>query len=605
MKLGRLPASLALAVSLAAAVAQAGEAARRAILPPELPWQGRSLALLAPASDRWITPAEASGFRLTPSYDETVAWLRRLSTAAPEVQLVSIGRSPEGRDLWLAVVSKERARSPQELRSSGKPLLFAQAGIHAGEIDGKDGGLMLLRDLTVGGRQRELLDHASLLFLPIFNVDGHERGSPFSRINQRGPENGGWRTTARNLNLNRDYAKLDAPEMRAVVRALDEWQPDLYLDLHVTDGMDYQHDVTFGWNGRNAYSPRIVGWLDERLQPALERELREWGHLPGPLIQPLDNDDPASGLVDWTADARFSTGYGHARHLATVLFENHSLKPYRRRVLGAYVSLAACLRTLGEQGAALREATAADRAARPERIPLAWKAPQKAGAQLTIAGVAWRKSPSPVSGGTRVEWLGRPEAQTHAVLRNDTAAVEVTRPRAWWVPPAWGDVIERLALHGIDVERTSAPREVEVEMYRVTAHTLGEPFEGHLPVVPTLASERRRERFPAGSARVSTDQPLAELAALLLEPASPDSFFQWGFFLEVLSRTEYAEAYVMEPMGAAMLAEDPALRAEFERRLKDDPQFAASPAARLQWLYEHTPFADERHRLYPVARELP
>ena len=605
MRLGRLPATFVLVVGLVAPGTRAGEAARRAILPPELPWQGRSLELVAPASDPWITPAEQGGFRLTPSYDETVAWLRRLAARAPEVQLVSIGRSPEGRELWLAVVSKERARSPQELRRSGKPLLFAQAGIHSGEIDGKDGGLMLLRDLTVGGRQRALLDRASLLFLPILNVDGHERASRFSRINQRGPENAGWRTTARNLNLNRDYAKLDAPETRAVVRALDEWQPDLYLDLHVTDGMDYQHDVTFGWNGRNAYSPRIVDWLDSSLQPALERELREWGHLPGPLIQPLVNDDPASGLVDWTADSRFSTGYGHARHLATVLFENHSLKPYRQRVLGAYVSLAACLRTLGEQGAALREASAADRAARPERIPLAWKSPGRADAQLTIAGVAWRKSPSPVSGGTRVEWLGRPETQVHAVLRNDTAAVEVTRPRAWWVPPAWGDVIERLALHGIAVERTSAPREVEVEMYRVTAHALGEPFEGHLPVVPTLSSERRRERFPAGSARVSADQPLAELAALLLEPASPDSFFQWGFFLEVLSRTEYVEAYVMEPTGAAMLAEDPVLRAEFEQRLRGDPQFAASPEARLQWLYERTPYADERHRLYPVARELP
>lgn len=598
-------ATLVLVAGLAAPAAQAGEAARRAILPPELAWQGRSLELVAPASDSWITPAEKSGFRLTPSYDETVAWLSRLAAQAPEVQLVSIGRSPEGRELWLVVVSRERVRSPRDLRRGGKPLLFAQAGIHSGEIDGKDAGLMLLRDLTVGGRQRALLDQANLLFLPIFNVDGHERASPFSRINQRGPENGGWRTTARNLNLNRDYAKLDAPEMRAVVRVLDTWQPDLYLDLHVTDGMDYQYDVTFGWNGRNAYSPRIVDWLDGRLKPALERELREWGHLPGPLIQPLDNDDPASGLVDWTADARYSTGYGHARHLATVLFENHSLKPYRQRVLGSYVALVACLRALGQQAAALRQATAADRAARPERIPLAWKSPEQANAQLTVAGVAWRQGPAPVSGGTWVEWLGRPEPQSHALLSNDVPAAEVARPRAWWVPPAWGDVIERLALHGIALERISAPREVEVEMYRVTSYKLGQPFEGHLPVVPTLASERRRERFPAGSARVSADQPLAELAALLLEPASPDSFFQWGFFLEILSRTEYVESYIMEPMGAAMLAEDPTLRAEFEQHLKDDVQFAASPAARLQWLYERTPFADERHRLYPVARELP
>lgn len=352
-----------------------GAAARQAILPPELPWRGKSLALVASPLDPWITPAEQAGFARTPSYDDTVAYLRRLSEAAPEVQLVSLGRSHEGRDVWMAVASTERARTPQALLAHAKPTLFVQAGIHAGEIDGKDAGLMLLRDLTVRGTRRALLERVNLLFVPILNVDGHEQSSPFSRLNQRGPSASGWRTNARNHNLNRDYGKLDTPELRAVVRALGEWQPDLDFDLHVTDGMDYQYDVTFGWNGAHSHSPAIAGWLADTLAPALHRDLTAMGHVPGPLIQPLDNDDPDKGLAEWTADTRFSNGYGDARHLATLLFENHSLKPYRQRVLGFYVALESALRALGDAGAALRAATRADRARRPTDVVLNWTSP--------------------------------------------------------------------------------------------------------------------------------------------------------------------------------------------------------------------------------------
>jgi hypothetical protein len=193
------------------------------LLPPTLAWNGTSRNLIAASDDPWQTPAEASGFRTTPDYDTTVAWVERLVQASPLLHMVSLGESLEGRTIWMVVASADGAASPEELHASGRPILFAQAGIHSGEIDGKDAGLMLLRDLTVGGGRSQLLTGASLLFVPILNVDGHERRSAYNRINQRGPEETGWRTNAANLNLNRDFAKLDSPEIRALVRALDRW----------------------------------------------------------------------------------------------------------------------------------------------------------------------------------------------------------------------------------------------------------------------------------------------------------------------------------------------------------------------------------------------
>lgn len=586
---------------LASTAALAQDAKSTAILPPLPPWSGATRALIVAADDPWITPAEKTALKTTPSYDETVAWLRRLVVKAPQLKMVSIGRSDEGRDVWMVIASKERAFTPEALARSGKPLVLAQGGIHAGEIDGKDAGLMLLRDLTVRGTQKELLDRVNLLFVPIFNVDGHERTSPFNRVNQRGPENMGWRTNARNLNLNRDYMKADSAEMQAMIRALHEWRPHMYIDLHVTDGADYQHDITYGWNNAGGFSPAINNWLEATLRPPVTKGLASGGHVPGPLIF---TEDPTKGIANGNSDPRLSHSYADARQIAGILVENHSLKPYDQRVLGTYVFLVETLRIVGAEGASLRAAIATEQARRPETIPLSWRVPEGQNETVEILGVEGKSVLAPVSGGVRMEWNGKPVTVTAPYRKATEVATSVTRPAAYWIPPQWHDVIDKLVLHGVQIEWIKAPREVDVEMYRVEDPKLAaEQFEGHVRVTARPVAERRRETFPAGSARVSTNQPLGNLAVLLLEPSSPDSLFQWGFFHSILSPTEYIESYIMEPMAERMMAEDPKLAEEFREKLAADAEFRANSRARLQWFYRKTPFYDARARLYPVGRE--
>jgi hypothetical protein len=165
-------------------------------------------------------------------------------------------------------------------------------------------------------------------------------------------------------------------------------------------------------------------------------------------------------------------------------------------------------------------------------------------------------------------------------------------------------VIERLGLHGIAMDRRPEPREAYVEMLRAVKPRLAsEVHEGRVSLSAEFVSEKRRERFAPGSARVSTDQPLGDLAVLLLDPSSPDSFFRWGFFNEILDRTEYVEGYILDPMAERMMAEDPALRVEFEKRLREDPAFAADPKERRRFFYERTPYYDDRYLVYPVGIE--
>ena len=175
-----------------------------------------------------------------------------------------------------------------------------------------------------------------------------------------------------------------------MLRALDSWKPDLYLDLHVTDGADYQYDITYGWNGPWAHSPAIATWLDSAYRPATETALEQMGHIPGPLI--FTDDPAAQGVTVGASDPRLSHGYGAVRHLPTVLVENHSLKPYDQRVLGTYVLLEESLRLLARDGAALRRAIEADRERRDATIPLSWKVPEDNDATTEVLGVSSRKT---------------------------------------------------------------------------------------------------------------------------------------------------------------------------------------------------------------------
>jgi murein tripeptide amidase MpaA len=580
------------------------------ILPPVLPWNGASEALIAKADDPWITPSERTGLTETPGYDATVAYLKKLDKASPLISLGEFGRTAQGRPLYLVVAAKDRAFTPPAALKTGRPSLLVQAGIHSGEIDGKDAGLMLLRDIALRNKA-SLLEGANFLFVPIFNVDGHERSSEWNRPNQRGPIRQGWRTTAQNLNLNRDYMKADSPEMQAMLALINQWSPALYIDVHVTDGIDHQYDITFGYNGDSgafAWSPHISKWLNETYRPSVEVALKAAGHIPGHFYDRGDTVDIEKGFSVGTAMPRFSDGYGDLRHLPTVLVETHSLKPYRQRVLGTYVLLESSLRTLGAEGKALRKAMATDASAAPAVVPMNRGKATGERTGIDFLGASYETQVSPATGAPEIRWLGAPRLYRGLPITLEKPSLEISRPKAYWVPVTKPDVITRLELHGIRMERLPATRTVTLEMYRLVnprpqTNSGYHPFEGRHTLTTSVKAEIRQESFAAGSVRVPTSQPLGDLAVALLEPESQDSFLAWGFFLEILQRTEYIEGYVLAPMAERMLAADPKLKAEFEVKLAADPKFAASPSARMRWFYQRSPYYDDRYLLYPVGIE--
>jgi hypothetical protein len=417
----------------------------------------------------------------------------------------------------------------------------------------------------------------------------------------------GWRNTAQNLNLNRDFMKAEAPEMQALLGLIAKYDPDFYIDLHVTDGMDYQYDVTYwfdGWDGLYADSPAIGKWLNEVYRPKADAALKANGHIPGPMIFARDEAALPQGVDFMAFAARFSHAYGDLRRLPTVLVENHSLKPYRQRVLGTYVLLEQTLQTLASEAKSLKAAIAADRAARPKTVNANWKTKEAAVGKLDFPTVASEQTESPATGAKVSRYLGRPGPVVSIPVYGSEPGMQLDVPKAYWVPATKAEVITKLKLHGIKVETIDAAKGVEVEMIRFEGFRNAGLSEGRMMYAPTgLKKERRTEVFPRGSVRVPTDQPLGALATYLLEPEADDSFFAWGFFAEVLSRVEYMEPYAIAPMAERMLANDPLLKVEFDKPLADDEAFASSPLRRLQFFYERSPFYDQAYLLYPVGRE--
>jgi len=260
------------------------------------------------ADDPRVTIAERSGFVETGRYDEVIALCDTFARLHPDaVRCVRFGTSPEGRPMQALVASRSGHLDPGTARAAAVPVVLVQGGIHAGEIDGKDAGFLALRELLDGTAAPGALEDVVLVFVPVFNVDGHERFGAWNRPNQRGPREMGWRTTAQNYNLNRDYAKADAPEMQAMLALVEAWDPIAYVDLHATNGAQFEHDISIQVEPVHAGDDalRAVG---RTFRDAVMNDLAAQGSLPLPYYPSfVEHDNPASGFEDGVSPPRFST----------------------------------------------------------------------------------------------------------------------------------------------------------------------------------------------------------------------------------------------------------------------------------------------------------
>jgi len=554
-----------------------------------------------------LTRAELTGFRNTETYDEVLAFLARLERLSPYLRVSFIGPSEQGRRIPVVVASKEKLFDPAERFKSAKPVVLVLNSIHAGEVDGTDATLMLLRDIALTNRL-DLLDGVTLVTVVVYNVDGHARVSPYNRPNQNGPEEMGYRSNARGLDLNRDFVKADAPETRALLALADAWKPDLFVDDHVTDGADFQATLTVSYANEPVTPGPLRDWLKAVVPKALSDVEGEGFATSNAYVDFRDPKDPMKGFDSSVFSPRYATGYFPVRNVPSILVETHALKSFGDRVRSNAVFLRALLERTGKSAKDLlaareRARTAARTASIGSPVVVAAEGDAARPESVDFPTYAWTEAVSEVTGQPVVRW-DRTRQKTIRIpsLEHARATVTVPRPAAYLIPAGFGNVEERLKAHRIRYEVLPAARTLAVGTSRASSVAFAKTsYQGRVRVEAKISHAVETRVIPAGSLYVPLDTELANVAIALLEPEGPDSLFSWGELSSCLEEKEYMDTRVLDALAREMLAKDPALRAEWEEKLRD-PRFAEDARARHRFFYRKTPYFDETVGLVPVFR---
>lgn len=564
--------------------------------------------------EAWETTFEKSGFISTSDYNETMEYFQRFADNSEFASLITFGISPQYREPKYLIVTKENLDESSvpstgiHMRRLFKPVVLIINGIHSGEIEGKDASMLLLREILISKEKEYLLDSINIIVVPIFNVDGHERKSKYNRINQNGPEEMGWRTTAQNLNLNRDWMKADAPEMEAMLKLINEWLPDFVIDTHTTDGADYQYTVTYSVETSKNINKQIGDWLYNNFEPYLETEVEQKGFLIFPYVYLKDWDKGLDeGLIYWAATPRFSSGYFALRNRPMLLIETHMLKPYQERVYATKTVLETTLEFVYKNSSELRKINYnADEDSRQlvsKYLPLSYSNSEKF-RMVSFKGYEYYWDSSAVSGTKKLVYTDNKKNFDLKYYDDVIVSDSIKVAEGYYIPPEYSFLVEKLKLHGIEPSFFIREGRIDtVTRYKFKDVKFAEgSYEGRQTVTFDYDTYEEVIKIPQGSYLFLTEFSNARLLTNLLEPKSADSFIRWGLMNAIFEQKEYYEDYVMEKIAEEMLENDPELSKEFEEKLMTDENFKNNFRARLDFFYERSPYPDKQLNIYPILR---
>jgi len=537
-------------------------AAGAALMSRQAPTQGQ-----APASAKLLTVAEATNYAATSRYADVMNFILEVQKRSPYLRVETLCRSAEGRDVPLVVIGNPVPASPIEPRAAKKMVIYIQANIHAGEVEGKEAALMMIRDILLQAKP-PYLDRIVLLVAPIFNADGNEKINPNNRRQQPGPEQGvGVRTNGQNLDLNRDAIKLESYEVAGLVEnVLNRWDPLLLIDCHTTDGAYHEQTVTYSWPINPNGDQGLVEFQRSKMMPEVEKIMKDKYKTLALVYGGFrDMRAPEKGWETLDPQPRYVTNYIGLRNRLGILDENYVHADFKTRVAGNYALLFATLdyayahadeliKMIAETDARTAARGLApqpadvfgvefDLRALPKPITVlgfemeAAPAPQ-GGAQTPPAGV----KPPPTGAGAGAPPGGPPMfARMKPTDKKKTYVIPyfadfffkrtVPFPAGYLVPNASPQVVAKLLQHGLLVERLIQPAKLEVDQFKMKEVKGAERlYQGHR--TNTIKGEfiKAQVEFAAGTIFVTTAQPLANLAAYLLEPESDDGLIVWNYF---------------------------------------------------------------------------
>ncbi len=547
------------------------------------------------------------------SANETVTWqeaidmYRWMDEQYEDARLLEVGWTDAGRPLHLFVIDRGQQFSPEQIRESGKNILFINNGIHPGEPCGVDASLKLASDLLSGKDScARYLDQTVIAIVPIFNVGGALNRGSYHRANQNGPVEHGFRGNARNLDLNRDFIKLNSKNTQSMVPLLRSWDPDIFIDTHTSNGADYPYTITLINSHAQRHEPSQARFLDSTLLPFLFKEMEQSPYMMSPYVWSM-RQSPDQGILAFMDYPRYTSGYVSLYNTIAFTVETHMFKAFEDRVLSTWHLLREALRFSGMYGDELKEVKkqAWQEKMKRQEFTLEWALDTSRHVPIQFMGYTAKTKLSKVTGQQRSYYdRNDPWEKEIPYYKFFKPVISATVPDYYILPSAWAEVVERLQLNGVEMTALTKDSIMEADIYFIREYnTVERPYNGHYrhyDVETELV--RDKVQLLAGDWIIPTRQHAIEYLVQTLEPRGYDSFFSWNFFDEVLFRNEYFSPYIFEETAEDLLKNDPQLKKEFQTRQKEDPGFTKSANQQLRFIYERSPWSESTYMRYPVYR---
>jgi hypothetical protein len=543
----------------------------------------------------------------TVTWEEAINMYRWLDSAYREARLLEAGWTDAGKPLHLFIISREGFFTPEAVRASGKTVLFINNGIHPGEPCGVDASLKFAADLLSGrDPYARFLENTVVVIVPIFNVGGALNRGKYNRANQNGPVEQGFRGNARNLDLNRDFIKLDSRNTRSLTAILREWEPEILVDTHTSDGADYPYVITLINSQEQRHEPAQAEFLEKTVKPFLFRAMKATPYEMCPYVWSF-KQTPDDGIVGFMDYPRYTSGYASLYNTLAFTSETHMFKPFEDRVLSTWYLLREMLRFSSTHQAeilAAKSLAMEEKMARNE-FTLQWELDSTRFDMIPFRGYTAKTKPSNVTGYDRLYYdRNDPWEKEIPYYRYFKPVVTARVPGCYVLPAAWGEVVERLQLNHVKMEPLARDTTMELEVSYIDQYeTDSRPYNGHyMHHGVTTHDTVQQVQLLAGDFMIPLRQEAIEYLVQTLEPQGYDSFFSWNFFDDILFRNEYFSPYIFEETAEKLLSSDPQLKLEFEQKRNNDPRFAANPYQQLRFIYEHSPWSEATCMRYPVYR---
>ncbi|NML63432.1 M14 family metallopeptidase [Massilia sp. RP-1-19] len=552
------------------------------------------------------TPYEKGNKNQTTTWAECISWYEELARRFPKVLRFSVvGTSDAGVPIHVGVITADGVFGREQLKREGRPVFFNNNGIHPGEPEGVDSCMAHVRDFCTQPERLAALGKAVFLFVPMYNVDGSLNRANTSRVNQDGPEQFGFRGNSRHLDLNRDFVKCDTLTAQVFNKLFTAWDPDVMVDTHTSNGADYTYTMTLIHTQADKLGGGLGEFLRDTMLPHMFKEMEQRGWPTCPYVNPV-KDCPDHGIAEFLETPRFSTGYAALHHTIGFMPETHMLKPFADR----YESMRALVETALDftianagQIQSLRRAAKEEGKTRRE-WPIHWAMSEEKVSSFRFKGYEAQYSPSLLGNYTRLSYdRSKPWERDIKYFNSFPADITVAAARAYVIPQAWREAIERLEWNGVKMERIDAEKTIDVQCYHIkSVSSRPNAYEGHM-FHDDVQLEKRTVRVTLrpGDVWIPLDQDNARYAIETLEPQAHDSFFRWGFFNSVLEKKEAYSDYVFEDHAMELLRDEPELKAKFEAWKGENQGLLGNQEAVLDFIFANCQrYVEPEWRRYPV-----